>query len=238
MVALAADRSTESKTTVRAEYHKIAAATKVYLGSMVALNAAGYLVPASDTAGLKVVGHCDETVDNTGAAGALSAPVRAGVFKWVNAASGDAIAQADIGRPCYVEDDQTVGNGTDLLGIVAGIVTEIDADGGIWVATVDGILDENGIETVASGAISIYTRTTLISVTGTAAYTLADGVREGQRKNLMCSVAASTPDGTVTPATFADGTNIDFDAVHESCELEWHATGGWRVVHIVATATA
>jgi len=51
-------------------------------------------------------------------------------------------------------------------------------------------------------------------------------------------VAASTPDGTLTPATFADGTSIDLDAVNEEVELEYHASGGWRVVHIAgATIT-
>lgn len=90
----------------------------------------------------------------------------------------------------------------------------------------------SAIETVTSGALSVVTRTSLVSVTGTQAYTLADGTYAGQRKTLKCSVAASTPAGTVTPAHMTGGTSILLDAVTEWVELEWH-TGGWVVVALV-----
>ncbi len=88
------------------------------------------------------------------------------------------------------------------------------------------------IETVTAGALSVSTRTSLVSVTGTQAYTLADGIREGQVKKIRVIVAATTPDGTLTPATFADGTSLDLDAVNEYVELEWHSPDGWHVVDI------
>ena len=90
---------------------------------------------------------------------------------------------------------------------------------------------EQGIETVTSGALSLGVVTSLISVTGTQAYTLADGSFEGQRKVLRVIVAASTPDGTLTPANFADGTSIDLDAVDEQVELQWTGSD-WRVIRI------
>lgn len=105
------------------------------------------------------------------------------------------------------------------------------------------ILDKDDVaeaapETVASGALSLLTRTSLIDVTGTQAYTLADGSFEGQRKTIRVIVAATTPDGTLTPATFADGTSISLDALEESVELQWSSSGGWRVVFITgATIT-
>jgi hypothetical protein len=94
------------------------------------------------------------------------------------------------------------------------------------------LLDEAWIETVTAGALSLYARTSLISVTGTQAYTLPKGTHEGQRKSVRVTVAASTPDGTLTPAAFADGTSLDLDAVGESAELEWHDAGGWRLVNL------
>lgn len=96
---------------------------------------------------------------------------------------------------------------------------------------------EPGVETVTSGALDPMKRVSLVSVTGTQAYTLADGRYVGQRKSIVVIVAASTPDGTLTPATFANGTSIDLDAVNESVELVWTASG-WRVLNITdATIT-
>lgn len=99
--------------------------------------------------------------------------------------------------------------------------------------------DATAPETVTTGAVSLAMRTSFISVTDTKAYTLADGTIEGQRKTLRVTVAAGTPDGTLTPTTFASGTSIDLDAINECVELEWHTTGGWHVVAIAgATITA
>ena len=100
-------------------------------------------------------------------------------------------------------------------------------------------VQESQIETVTSGAVPLNRRTVLFSVTGTVGFTLADGLFEGQRISGRCITAASTPNGTLTPTTFADGTSIDIDAVNESFELEWHQIGGWRVVYIIgSTITA
>lgn len=114
---------------------------------------------------------------------------------------------------------------TELLTLLDAMVDRSNAD----------LLEEGALETVTAGAISAVTRTSLISVTGTEAYTLADGSYEGQRKTLYCVVAATTPDGTITPATLVGGTTLDMDAVSESYELEWHASG-WNVVNTVGGA--
>lgn len=90
--------------------------------------------------------------------------------------------------------------------------------------------------TVTTGAIDPDVAATRITVDSTQAYTLADGTTEGQRIMLSVLAATSTPDGTLTPVTFADGTSIDLDAVGESVTLEWHASGGWHVV-MLAGAT-
>lgn len=105
----------------------LAASTHVYQGSLVAINQAGNLVPASADASLHVVGVAEEEVDNSsGSAGDLSCAPRRGVFYLANSSSTDAITDADIDRPCYVVDDNTVartsnGGARPVAGIVVGV---------------------------------------------------------------------------------------------------------------------
>lgn len=82
----------------------------------------------------------------------------------------------------------------------------------------------------AAGALDPDVYLTELSVTGTKAYTLADGTYAGQRKAILCVAAASTPAGTVTIATMSGSrTNVAyvFGAVGQRLELEW-TSGGWR----------
>ena len=105
----------------------LAASTHVYAGSMVAINQAGNLVPASADASLHVVGVAEEEADNSsGSAGDLSLAPRRGPFYFTNSSSTDAITDADIGRACFVVDDNTVartsnGGARPVAGIVEGV---------------------------------------------------------------------------------------------------------------------
>jgi hypothetical protein len=94
-----------------------------------------------------------------------------------------------------------------------------------------------GVETVTSGALSVTKRLTLLSVTGTQAYTLANGTYVGQRKSVYCTVAASTPAGTLTPATLNGGDTLAFNAVSDSVELMWDGAG-WQVVNLNSVVIA
>jgi hypothetical protein len=106
----------------------LAAAAVIYAGTMVALNAAGNAVPASDTAALRVIGRAEESVDNSaGAAADLSVTVKPGIFQYQNDAT-NAITKANVGKPAYVFDDNTVAN-TSTHKVVAGIVVRVDAEG-------------------------------------------------------------------------------------------------------------
>ncbi|HSX60261.1 MAG TPA: hypothetical protein VLF18_08690 [Tahibacter sp.] len=112
----------------------VAAATTIYAGGMVTLLATGgYAVPAGTASAGVCVGMAEETVVNTGAAGDLTVPVRRGVFRYANSASGDLIARADIGNVCYLVDDQTVAK-TDNSAArkEAGVIVDVDAVG-VWV---------------------------------------------------------------------------------------------------------
>ena len=94
--------------------YPVEASTTVYLGSMVALNAAGNAVPASSNAALKIIGRAEMVLNgipgqdavNAGAAGAISIVARRGVFMYgVNDGS---IAGAQVGQVAFAVDDNSV----------------------------------------------------------------------------------------------------------------------------------
>lgn len=88
----------------------------------------------------------------------------------------------------------------------------------------------------ASGALSTTIKTTILSVTGTKAYTLANGTFIGQRKTIFCRAVASTPVGVVTPATPHNFATLTFGTANTSAEVEWNGTG-WDLVGIAGSVT-
>ena len=81
-----------------------------------------------------------------------------------------------------------------------------------------------------TGEIDITTPVSFISVTGTTTFTLPAGTT-GQIKILVCTVAASTPVGTLTPIASAnDGYNtIIFNAKGQSVTLIYE-NSGWIIL--------
>jgi hypothetical protein len=113
--------------------HPVAAATNLFAGTLVALDTSGNVVPAADTAGLRVVGRAEHNANNTdGAAGDITINVKRGVFRYANSATA-AVDADDKGKIVYVEDNQTVAE-TSTNKIKAGRVFQVDADG-VWVDT-------------------------------------------------------------------------------------------------------
>lgn len=92
-------------------------AEKIPEGALVMINAAGYAVNATDTAGGVLAGVADETVDNSaGSVGDKSIKVRrTGVF---NVVFGGTATIADVNTLVYVVDNQTV----DLVGVTTNDV--------------------------------------------------------------------------------------------------------------------
>lgn len=113
--------------------YPVAAATRIFAGTMAALDASGNLVPASDTAALRVVGVAIETIDNSsGAAGDVKCAIERGCFQLANSAT-EPLDQGDLEKLVFVEDDETVA-ATSTHKIVAGRVAEVDPDGAsVWV---------------------------------------------------------------------------------------------------------
>jgi hypothetical protein len=134
MVVLAADRQSP-RTLGDVKRQAAAAAVLIYNGAIVMRTATGFLTKGQAGLGLFGVGVATEQVDNSGgAAGAKSVEFREGIFRFVNSVSADAITIADIGRVCFVVDDQTVAR-TDgrTAGLPtrspAGIVMDVDSLG-------------------------------------------------------------------------------------------------------------
>ena len=101
MSALTRDRATPYREGIEVEY-PVAANTKIYAGSLVCVNAAGYAVPAADTSGYRFAGVALEQVDNSD--GGKNVRVRrAGVFEF----DAVSITQDMVGAAMYAADDHT-----------------------------------------------------------------------------------------------------------------------------------
>ena len=133
MTALTSERNTPMRAgDTRVE--PVAAAVKVFKGSLVMRNAAGFLTKGATALNGIGLGRAEQTVDNSaGAAGAATVEYRRGVFPFANSGGGDLIAQGDVGKLCWIVDDQTVaktdGGGTRSR---AGLIDGVEA-GQVWI---------------------------------------------------------------------------------------------------------
>lgn len=134
MAALTGERRTAQRdgTTLNLP---VKAAVKCFAGGMAVFDQAnGVVRPGVTATGQVPLGRFKATVDNSaGSDGDLNAEVSVGVFRWLNSTAGDLIAADDIGKLCYVVDDQTVAltDGTSTRS-VAGRIVDVDAEG-VWV---------------------------------------------------------------------------------------------------------
>ena len=131
MAALTADRNTFYKDGEELPF-AVAANVVIYAGSLVVANATGYAAPGSAVAGLIALGRAEEYVNNNpGADGAKLVRVRRKkAFLFANSTT-DPVVQADIGKSCYIQDDQTVchtATGKSIAGTVVGLEAA-----GVWV---------------------------------------------------------------------------------------------------------
>ena len=111
----------------------IAASTTIYAGTLVAVDANGRAVPASDASGLRVIGRAEEEKTCGVTAGAESVQVKRGIFRFANSAT-DAVDANDIGKSAFVEDDKTVCEAGGTYKVNAGRVVQVDSDG-VWIDT-------------------------------------------------------------------------------------------------------
>lgn len=130
MAILTADRDTRSRDGEYSVYP--VAVDIIYKGSMVCLNASGFLAPAQDAVGFsRVVGVAAENIDNSaGSAGDLNCRVRSGrAFRFATASIGT----GDVGRMMYVTDDQNFEDIEGSFHINAGILVERESSTVGWI---------------------------------------------------------------------------------------------------------
>lgn len=105
----------------------LAANTRIFAGSMVALNATGYAIRAVTTA-TRIRGVALAEADNsTGAAGAVGVDIERGAFLLAND-SANPVTRAHIGDTVYVVDDNTVGSSATST-IAAGKCLDVTPEG-------------------------------------------------------------------------------------------------------------
>ena len=134
-MALSADRNTAMQDGELVSL-PVAAATILYAGGIGAVNAAGDVVPASDAAGLKVVGRIEEYVDNSGgAAGDKAVVLRRGRAFWYKNSATNAVAKANLHglTALYIEDDETISTATGTNSITISKALQVDATYGVLV---------------------------------------------------------------------------------------------------------
>jgi hypothetical protein len=132
MTAAIQDRNTPIREG-KAHTLPVVANDCIFGGTLTAVNAAGYLNPGSDTAGLIFAGVADDRADNTGGgAGDISATVRRRGMYLFNL--GTAITVANVGDAVFLVDDVTV----DLIGnvsngIFCGVIAEYHSANLAWI---------------------------------------------------------------------------------------------------------
>lgn len=120
MAACTTDRNTTYREGIELEF-PVKAATRIFGGSMVAVDSTGYAVPAGNVAGHKFMGVAMEPADNSaGGNGVILVRVRtAGVFEF----AANSISQANVGADMYVLDDQTFDDVNPGNGVRCGRLT-------------------------------------------------------------------------------------------------------------------
>ena len=85
-----------------------------------------------------------------------------------------------------------------------------------------------GVQSLSgAGAVDITNLVTEITTTGADALTLANG-SAGQIK--IITMVVDGGDGTLTPATFANGTTITFNDANDTVALLYANTIGWVII--------
>lgn len=115
----------------------VLAAVEITKGSLVALTAAGYAVPATHDSADRIIGVADQYVDNLqGSSGdQMVGILRKQAFLFANGTGAAEIKTINLFDPCYLVDDETVGAASGTLEV--GRVVEL-SDDGVWVE-IDGV---------------------------------------------------------------------------------------------------
>jgi hypothetical protein len=137
MALSATTRSLSNRRPLTQRNFPVAAGVRIFEGALVVLDNTGYARPARASTTDVFVGRAIFEVDNTGgAAGAVPEGVEVEwdmAIRANNSASSDAIAITDIGKDCFLVDDNTVAltNGSSTR-VKGGKIWQVTADG-VWI---------------------------------------------------------------------------------------------------------
>lgn len=130
MSALSENRNTRELACNALNMHRVftvKSANTIYAGSIVAVDADGYAVAASDASGLLVVGAAQHYAD-----AGEQITVKSGVFGMDNSSAHPCTNGSNMNNLVYIEDDHTVGTDGGTYSIKAGVMRYLDGEGTVW----------------------------------------------------------------------------------------------------------
>lgn len=207
--------------------------------SGLAILAAGYARPgragqggdtptkAADAATYQAVGVFLESVTGGVADGDEVVKVEAGVWNFANSAGADEITAADIGKVCFVVDDETVARtSSSQTRAAAGVVVQVDDDY-VWVSvgpagygrrtvTVPFFIDQTDLlagtsaELLSPVAGEIIGMTTIVQAAVTTGGPITAAVGATAVAGLSCVIADGAAKGSIVSdtATLGDATTV------------------------------
>ena len=241
MAALTTDRRVDIVASAATRYRSalVAGGARIFKGAAIARNPAGFVVPAADTLGLRVIGIAQEQVDNTtGTDGAATVKYLTGVSAKFRSDTTSPVTQANLyAGVVYAKDDQTV-QAASGRGVVMGIAESIEHDGTVMVYVAPEVTA--GAEDLAAQVelvnaavpLSVFARYSLLSPSGTMAMPLPAGRYTGQAKTIRMIGGAATPIANVAGSFANDGaaaTQAQFNAAADQLDVFWNGTA-WQVV--------
>ena len=137
MALLAADTERQSRGSPGIGLALAVGVDIIYKGGLVSVNAAGFLVAATDTASETCVGVADENVDNSGgSAGDLVCKVISGRAFLLPATS---LIDTDVGVLAYVVNDNEVEVVAAVSNnVIVGTIIELVSATSVWVYIPEG----------------------------------------------------------------------------------------------------
>jgi hypothetical protein len=223
-------------------------ATRLYQGTLVFLNAAGYADDDTASGVNRFGGIAIGEVDNSsGADGDLSVECWGeGVFEL----TGTGFTQASVGRAAYASDNYTVTAAPSAAGVRIGTIVEYVSSTKVRVEIdVDGVVGHKVQTHTAAKTITVAENGSFFSTvgaSGTVTFTLppaVPGLRFGFRVGAAQELRID-PDGTETislPSTGvagAAGKYLTADAAGETVQLVCVVAGTWSVFGHTGTWTA
>ena len=183
------------------------------------------------------LGNYDWTsLENSGAATTVSGVVGRHIVGDITTGTHNLTATNVVGLAAKAGMDDASSSTTNLIGVLAkttldngtatnrySVYAPETNDTAYFAGTVKANKTVHGVQNISgAGTISLAETVTLLTTTGTDAYSLADGV-EGQIK--IISMKVNGGNGTVTPTNFVNGTSILFNNVEDTVTLLYQTTG-------------